>query len=55
MLDITTQQWDQVVAVNQTGPLLLAQAFLRSLQSLPRPRLADIVNVVSISAITVGT
>jgi NAD(P)-dependent dehydrogenase (short-subunit alcohol dehydrogenase family) len=55
VLDITTQQWDQVVAVNQTGPLLLAQAFLRSLQSLPRPRLADIVNVVSISAITVGT
>jgi NAD(P)-dependent dehydrogenase (short-subunit alcohol dehydrogenase family) len=55
VLDITTQQWDQVVAVNQTGPLLLTQAFLRSLQSLPRPRLADIVNVVSISAITVGT
>jgi NAD(P)-dependent dehydrogenase (short-subunit alcohol dehydrogenase family) len=55
IVDLTDEQWAQVVAVNQTGPLMLSRAFLRSLLALPRPRQADIVNVISISAITVGT
>jgi NAD(P)-dependent dehydrogenase (short-subunit alcohol dehydrogenase family) len=55
IVDITNAQWAQVVAVNQTGPLLLSRAFVRSLLAVPRTRMADIVNVISISAITVGT
>ena len=55
IVDIDDQDWARVVAVNQTAPLLLCRAFVRSLNATPRDRLADIVNVVSISAITVGT
>ena len=56
ILDISDEQWQAVVAVNQSGPLFLAREFLRSIDTaVPRELPADIVNVISISAITVGT
>jgi NAD(P)-dependent dehydrogenase (short-subunit alcohol dehydrogenase family) len=55
MLDISDEQWQSVIAVNQSGPLYLTRAFLRALDvSVDRVYPADVVNVISISAITVG-
>jgi NAD(P)-dependent dehydrogenase (short-subunit alcohol dehydrogenase family) len=55
ILDITDEQWQQVLAVNQSAPLFTTREFLRHVvaggaRELP----ADVVNVISISAITVG-
>jgi 3-oxoacyl-[acyl-carrier protein] reductase len=56
VLDLSDEQWQQVIGVNQSGPLFTSRAFLRRIVADPdRPRPADIVNVISISAITVGT
>ena len=55
ILELTDEQWLQVVAVNQSGPLYLTREFLRALGSDDREFPADVVNVISISAITVGT
>jgi NAD(P)-dependent dehydrogenase (short-subunit alcohol dehydrogenase family) len=56
LLEITDEQWASVIAVNQSAPLFTAREFLKLMvqrpASLPP---ADIVNVISISAITVGT
>ena len=55
ILDITDEQWESVVAVNQSGPLFLTREFLRTVDiSREREFPADVVNVISISAITVG-
>ena len=54
ILDITDQQWHDVVAVNQSGPLYTTRQFLRTLGTAERSHPADVVNVISISAITVG-
>jgi NAD(P)-dependent dehydrogenase (short-subunit alcohol dehydrogenase family) len=54
IVDITDQQWHDVVAVNQSGPLYTTRQFLRALGTAERRYPADIVNVISISAITVG-
>jgi NAD(P)-dependent dehydrogenase (short-subunit alcohol dehydrogenase family) len=54
ILDITDKQWHDVVAVNQSGPLFTSRHFLRVLGTDERSHPADIVNVISISAITVG-
>jgi 3-oxoacyl-[acyl-carrier protein] reductase len=54
ILDLTEEQWRRVVAVNQTGPLYLTREFLKAIGSADRPFPADVVNVISISAITVG-
>lgn len=55
MLDISDEQWHSVIAVNQSGPLFLTREFLRILDvSAARIYPADVVNVISISAITVG-
>jgi 3-oxoacyl-[acyl-carrier protein] reductase len=55
LLDISDEQWHQVVAVNQTGPLFTSREFLRgAVAGGDREYPADIVNVISISAITVG-
>ena len=55
LLDISDEQWSAVLAVNQSGPLFLSREFLRTLDvSKPREFPADVVNVISISAITVG-
>lgn len=55
IVELTDEQWHQVVAVNQSGPLYLTRAFLKAIGSSARPYPADVVNVISISAITVGT
>jgi 3-oxoacyl-[acyl-carrier protein] reductase len=56
VLDLSDDQWHQVVGVNQSGPLFTSRAFLRRIVAAgERARPADIVNVISISAITVGT
>jgi NAD(P)-dependent dehydrogenase (short-subunit alcohol dehydrogenase family) len=55
ILDITDEQWHQVLAVNQSGPLFTSRAFLQHVVATgPRELPADVVNVISISAITVG-
>jgi 3-oxoacyl-[acyl-carrier protein] reductase len=56
VLDLSDEQWHQVIGVNQSGPLYTSRAFLRRIvPGGDRDRPADIVNVISISAITVGT
>ena len=56
LVDITDEQWHRVIAVNQTGPLFTSREFIRGvLAREPAEYPADIVNVISISAITVGT
>jgi NAD(P)-dependent dehydrogenase (short-subunit alcohol dehydrogenase family) len=56
VLDISDEHWRQVVGVNQDGPLFTTREFLRCLLGESAPEWpADIVNVISISAITVGT
>lgn len=54
ILDISDEQWHQVLAVNQSGPLYTSRQFLGTLGNAERSYPADIVNVISISAITVG-
>jgi NAD(P)-dependent dehydrogenase (short-subunit alcohol dehydrogenase family) len=54
ILELTDENWEQVVAVNQTGPLYLTREFLRAIGTGDREYPADVVNVISISAITVG-
>jgi 3-oxoacyl-[acyl-carrier protein] reductase len=54
ILDLTDEQWRRVIAVNQTGPLYLTRSFLKVIGSGDRAHPADVVNVISISAITVG-
>jgi NAD(P)-dependent dehydrogenase (short-subunit alcohol dehydrogenase family) len=54
ILDISDQQWQDVLAVNQSGPLYTTRQFLKALGSQDRHYPADVVNVISISAITVG-
>jgi 3-oxoacyl-[acyl-carrier protein] reductase len=56
LLEITDDQWRHVFGVNQDGPMHTMREFVRCvLASGPREHPADIVNVISISAITVGT
>jgi NAD(P)-dependent dehydrogenase (short-subunit alcohol dehydrogenase family) len=55
ILDLTDEQWQQVIAVNQSGPLYLTREFLKVIGPGQRAFPADVVNVISISAITVGT
>lgn len=56
LLDIRDEQWSRVIAVNQSGPLFTSREFLRRIVAGgPREVPADVVNVISISAITVGT
>ena len=54
VLDISDEQWQQVIGVNQSGPLYLTREFLKAIGSQERQYPADVVNVISISAITVG-
>jgi 3-oxoacyl-[acyl-carrier protein] reductase len=53
--DVTDEQWQAVFGVNVDGPMHTSRAFLRCVTELAdRQRPADIVNVVSISALTTG-
>jgi NAD(P)-dependent dehydrogenase (short-subunit alcohol dehydrogenase family) len=56
LLEISDEHWASVIGVNQSGPLFTTREFLRTLvdRSSELPP-ADVVNVISISAITVGT
>jgi NAD(P)-dependent dehydrogenase (short-subunit alcohol dehydrogenase family) len=55
VLDITDEQWQQVLGVNQSGPLFTTREFLRHVVAGGERELpADVVNVISISAVTVG-
>jgi 3-oxoacyl-[acyl-carrier protein] reductase len=56
ILDLSDEQWRQVLGVNLDGPLFASRAFLRGIVGRgARDVPADVVNVISISAITVGT
>jgi 3-oxoacyl-[acyl-carrier protein] reductase len=54
--DLTDEQWHAVFGVNVHGPMYAARAFVRGLLATGqrRQRPADLVSVVSISALTVG-
>ena len=54
IIDVTDEQWQHVIAVNQSGPLYLTREFLKVIGTDEREYPADVVNVISISAITVG-
>lgn len=56
LTDIEDSQWHGVFAVNVDGPMYLSRAFVRHRLDVETPphRVADIVCVVSISALTVG-
>jgi NAD(P)-dependent dehydrogenase (short-subunit alcohol dehydrogenase family) len=56
ILELGDEQWRQVIGVNQDGPMYTMRQFLRRIVAAgSREYPADIVNVISISAITVGT
>jgi 3-oxoacyl-[acyl-carrier protein] reductase len=54
--DVSDEQWHAVFGVNVHGPMYAARAFVRGLlaEGAPRERPADLVSIVSISALTVG-
>jgi 3-oxoacyl-[acyl-carrier protein] reductase len=54
VVDVDDERWHQVFAVNVHGPMYLSRAFVRHLQALETPPAADVVCIVSISALTVG-
>jgi len=55
LLEIPDERIEAVFGVNVDGPMRTSRAFLRSVAEHPdRERPADIVNVVSISALTTG-
>lgn len=53
--DIDLADYRQVQAVNCEGPIFLTSEFLKRVQHLPEGRTADVVHVVSLSAITSGS
>ena len=54
IVDVDDDRWHQVFSVNVHGPMYLSRAFVRHLQRQETSRTADIICVVSISALTVG-
>jgi NAD(P)-dependent dehydrogenase (short-subunit alcohol dehydrogenase family) len=53
--DIDLADYRQVQAVNCEGPIFLTSEFMKRVQGLPEGRTADVVHVVSLSAITAGS
>jgi NAD(P)-dependent dehydrogenase (short-subunit alcohol dehydrogenase family) len=53
--DIDLADYRQVQAVNCEGPVFLTSAFIKRVQHLPEGRTADVVHIVSLSAITSGS
>ena len=53
--DIDLADYRQVQAVNCEGPIFLTSEFMKRVQHLPEGRSADVVHVVSLSAITSGS
>lgn len=59
IVDVQDEQWHGVFAVNVHGPMYTSRAFVRGViaasEGADRERPADLVSVVSISALTVGS
>jgi NAD(P)-dependent dehydrogenase (short-subunit alcohol dehydrogenase family) len=53
--DIDLADYRQVQAVNCEGPIFLTSEFMKRVQNLPEGRTADVVHIVSLSAITSGS
>jgi NAD(P)-dependent dehydrogenase (short-subunit alcohol dehydrogenase family) len=53
--DIDLADYRRVQAVNCEGPVFLTSEFMKRVQALPDGRTADVVHVVSLSAITSGS
>ena len=53
--DIDLADYRTVQAVNCEGPIFLTSEFLKRVQHLPEGRTADVVHIVSLSAITSGS
>jgi NAD(P)-dependent dehydrogenase (short-subunit alcohol dehydrogenase family) len=53
--DIDLADYRQVQAVNCEGPVFLTSEFLKRVQHLPEGRTADVVHIVSLSALTSGS
>jgi NAD(P)-dependent dehydrogenase (short-subunit alcohol dehydrogenase family) len=53
--DIDLADYRQVQAVNFEGPIFLTSEFMKRVQNLPEGRTADVVHIVSLSAITSGS
>jgi NAD(P)-dependent dehydrogenase (short-subunit alcohol dehydrogenase family) len=53
--DIDLADYRRVQAVNCEGPIFLTSEFMKRVQHLPEDRTADVVHIVSLSAITAGS
>ena len=53
--DIDLADYRQVQVVNCEGPIFLTSEFMKRVQNLPEGRTADVVHIVSLSAITAGS
>ena len=53
--DIDLADYQRVQAVNCEGPVFLTSEFMKRVQHLPADRTADVVHIVSLSAITSGS
>jgi NAD(P)-dependent dehydrogenase (short-subunit alcohol dehydrogenase family) len=53
--DIDLADYRKVQAVNCEGPVFLTSEFVKRVQHLPEGRTADVVHIVSLSAITSGS
>jgi len=53
--DIGLADYRQVQAVNCEGPVFLTSEFMKRVQHLPEGRTADVVHIVSLSAVTAGS
>jgi NAD(P)-dependent dehydrogenase (short-subunit alcohol dehydrogenase family) len=53
--DIDLADYRQVQAVNFEGPVFLTSEFIKRVQNLPEGRTADVVHIVSLSAVTAGS
>lgn len=53
--DIGLADFERVMAVNCTGPTFLMSEFIKVVKDRPADRMAEIVNIISLSAITVGS
>jgi len=52
MLEVTTEEFDRVVAVNQRAPFFLAQEFLRHVSTdIEKPHDPVIINIASVNAL----
>jgi NAD(P)-dependent dehydrogenase (short-subunit alcohol dehydrogenase family) len=53
--DIDLADYRRVQAVNCEGPIFLTSEFMKRVQNLPEGRTADVVHIVSLSAVTSGS